>query len=263
MKKVLKYTFYSVQDAVDFMKGKKSGLPPRRLNFVGSFDFENVGKEFFTHFKEKGGLQTSDTVLDIGCGIGRMALPLTKYLTEEGEYHGFDIDKRGIQWCKKNIAKRHPNFHFTHVDLYNKYYNKKGFLNSNEFKFPYPDQYFDFVFATSVFTHMLAEDVIHYFHEMARVLKSGGRALITFFSIDQTAQENIKNNISKCNFCHQNDQFSFYSHKDIKEAEIGYLEEWIIKQIENSGLGLEQIYHGAWSGRKDHLSYQDILILKK
>ena len=39
----------------------------------------------------------------------------------------------------------------------------------------------DVAFLTSVFTHMLPEDVEHYLDELARVLKPGGRTLITWF----------------------------------------------------------------------------------
>lgn len=263
LKKALKYTYYSLQDFINFIKGQRTELPPKRLNFVGSSEFARVANEFFGYFKGLGDLEADDIVLDIGCGIGRMALPITKYLDEKGKYRGFDIDLRGIKWCKKNITPKYKNFEFEYVDLFNKYYNKKGKLNSSEFNFPYSNDYFTFAFATSVFTHMLPADITHYLEEISRVLKPGGCALITFFSIDSSASENIKKGVSHCNFKFPNDENSFYSHKNVKEAEIGYKEDWIKKQISLAGLNLSKIFRGSWSGRKDYLSYQDIYIIKK
>ena len=45
---------------------------------------------------ERHGLKPEHRVLDIGCGVGRVALPLTRYLTS-GTYDGFDIVKRWIR----------------------------------------------------------------------------------------------------------------------------------------------------------------------
>lgn len=266
IKKTLKYILYSIQDLLTLMSGKKkSDYPPKRLNFVGSGDFIKVGNEFTEHFKEIGGLKPDNTVLDIGSGIGRMAIPLTKYL-KGGEYYGFDIDKRGIQWCKKNISKKHSNFHFEYVDIYNKFYNKKGKIKASQFKFPYSDKKFDFIFATSVFTHMLPDQVTQYLAEIKRVLKENGKCFLTFFSIDEEAKSNILNEISYCKFIYpfNEENTCFYTHKNNPEAEIAFKENWIIQQLEKATLSKDLgIFHGKWSGRKVYTSYQDIFISKK
>jgi ubiquinone/menaquinone biosynthesis C-methylase UbiE len=263
VKKFLKYILYSFQDLIAYLKGEKNEYPPKRLNFVGSSEFAKVGHEFAGYFIKLCNLKPNEKVLDIGCGIGRMAIPLTKHLSNDGEYFGFDIDKRGIFWCNKNISKKYPNFHFEYVDLYNKYYNKKGKIKASDFKFPYPDGHFDFVFATSVFTHMLTNDVVHYLEEIKRVLKPNGRALTTFFSIDDDARKNINDGISRCQFVYPSDENSYYSHKTVKEAEIGYNEKWINDKLGEIGFSVNKVLHGSWSARKDYISYQDIYIFNK
>jgi hypothetical protein len=59
-----------------------------------------------------------------------------------------------------------------------------GLLNATEYRFPYPDQSFDIVYAASVFTHMLPERVGWYFKEANRVLALGGRCVFSFFFLD-------------------------------------------------------------------------------
>ncbi|MCD6109221.1 methyltransferase domain-containing protein [bacterium] len=264
-KKTLKYLFYLAQDIIFYIKGSQmEGYPPKRLNFVGSSEFKKVGNEFVKYFKELGNLKSNDVVLDIGCGIGRIAIPSTKYLTD-GELYGFDIDKRGIKWCKKNISKKFSNFHFQYVDIFNKYYNKKGKIHADKFSFPYKNNKFDFIFATSVFTHMLPKQINQYLSEIKRVLKPGGKCFLTWFSIDEEVQENINKHVSNCNFIYPYEgNFAFYSHKNVPEAEIGYMENWIIEQLRKFDCCENlKIHHGNWSNRKESLSYQDIFVSEK
>jgi SAM-dependent methyltransferase len=130
--------------------------PPPTLYSVGGGDFKRIGNDFLGYFKASG-LRPDSRVLDIGSGIGRMAVPLTRYLTSE--YNGLEIVAEGVDWCQRQISSRFPNFHFTRADVYNKHYNPTGRYQARDYRFPYEDSSFDFVFLTSVFTHMLAGDV--------------------------------------------------------------------------------------------------------
>lgn len=55
-------------------------IPPTRLRFVGRDNFTATGCEFLRYFTEYGGMKPDNSVLDVGCGIGRMAIPMTNYL---------------------------------------------------------------------------------------------------------------------------------------------------------------------------------------
>ena len=124
---------------------------------------------------ELGDLKASDRVLDIGCGPGRLAVPLTRYLDDAGSYDGLDIIPESIDWCRENISKRDERFRFHLADIRNSAYNESGADSCVELSFfPSTDETFDFVFLASVFTHMLPEGVEHYLSEIARVLKPGG-----------------------------------------------------------------------------------------
>jgi len=132
VKTALKDAYYLPVDAVDRLLGRRDSLtPPRRLIFVGDGDFRKTGDEFFRYFVELGGLKPEHTVLDVGCGIGRMAIPLTTYLTK-GRYEGFDIVRRGVAWSTRNISARYPNFRFQLADVYNRWYNPGGAFDASD-----------------------------------------------------------------------------------------------------------------------------------
>jgi SAM-dependent methyltransferase len=167
-----------------FSTSSDSLVPPEELRYVGGGDFKAVGKEFLDHFKGIGGLKPMDDVLDMGCGVGRIAVPLAGYLEESSTYAGFDIEPNAIEWCRENIAPLHSKFSFAHADLYNKRYNPDGEMQPSEYSFPYPDNSFDFALATSLFTHLLPDDLKHYLAEAARVLRPGGTLFATFYLIN-------------------------------------------------------------------------------
>ncbi len=152
----LKEWYFDTLLFLDSARGiKYEMVPPVRMNFVGTrHDFIEVGKEFLGHFQKVGRLEPQESVLDIGCGIGRMAIPMTAYL-DKGSYAGFDIIPFGIKWCRDRITPRFPGFRFSHADIHNSAYNPGGTIAPEDFRFPYPDATFDFAFATSVFTHLV------------------------------------------------------------------------------------------------------------
>jgi SAM-dependent methyltransferase len=90
----------------DLFSKRNSLVPPKGLIFTGSGDYTKIGEQFFSHFQKYCDFDKDSAVLDIGCGIGRMAVPFTNYLTPKGRYEGFDIVKVGIDWCTKNIHSR-------------------------------------------------------------------------------------------------------------------------------------------------------------
>ncbi|MGN6184385.1 MAG: methyltransferase domain-containing protein [Thermoanaerobaculia bacterium] len=171
-----------------FLTGKaERDLPPLRLRDVGQGDFRAIG-EGLAALLVRHGLQPEHRVLDLGCGVGRVAIPLTRMLSSRGSYEGIDIVKRWIRWCGEHITTKHPNFTFTHANIYNSHYNRSG-VPASQFRFPYDDATFDFAFATSLFTHLDLESAKNYLREAHRVLKPGGTLVATFFFCD----DSIKN----------------------------------------------------------------------
>jgi SAM-dependent methyltransferase len=121
-------------DAVYLPIMRRDDLPPYSLRcHVGPVEeYERTPAEHIAYFKLLCGLQMDERVLDIGCGTGRFAIQLLErpnFFT--GRYEGFDIDKRAVNWARRNISSRHPNARFTHVDLYNAHYHPVGSLRSS------------------------------------------------------------------------------------------------------------------------------------
>jgi SAM-dependent methyltransferase len=238
-------------------------IPPKSMSFVGKGDFVKIGLEFRRHFIELAGLRPEHRVLDVGCGIGRMAIPLTEYLSPAGGYWGFDIVRQGTDWCSARITPKFPNFHFQHSDVYNKHYNPDGQVRACDYRFPFEDDFFDFIFLTSVFTHMVPADLENYLREIARVLKPGGKCLITFLLRNEESAGLIRDGKSDLDFVHEMDGY-FTTKPADPEAAIAYDEQIALQFFDRCGLTVEPpVRYGSWCGRKKHLSYQDIVVASK
>jgi len=237
-------------------------VPPPQLHPVGSGDYRATGKEFFGYFTTLAGLTPKDRVLDIGCGTGRMALPLTQYV-DGGTYDGLDIAKPAINWCRRIYTRRYPNFRFHYIDLYSELYNRRGKQRSERLQLPFEEQTFDFVFLTSVFTHMSAAEAIrNYLSEITRVMKPGARCFATFFLITPESQQLMKSGAADFEFISADG--CYVADPKYVENAVGYDETLVRELYERHGLHIaEPIHYGRWCGRKDGLSYQDILIATK
>jgi SAM-dependent methyltransferase len=243
---------------------RRTDVPPTRLHFVGIDDFRAAGFEFLRYFIELGGLRPDEDVLDVGCGVGRMALPLTRYL-KTGRYQGFDIVPRGIEWCQANITPRHPHFQFTLADIYNERYNRHGRHRAVDYRFPYSDASFDFVFLTSVFTHLLPADAERYATEIGRVLRPGGRVLSTWFLLREDSRRLLGEGSATIRLRHRLERRGDVLIADtlVPEAAIGFDADTVRQMHERAGLSIRSTSPGSWCGRSDYLSFQDIVVAVK
>jgi SAM-dependent methyltransferase len=131
---------------VRFFGHHVSMIPPLELMHngpVGFEEFKTNGQEFFRYYTELCDLKPHERMLDVGCGIGRKTFLLTDYLNHKGSYEGLDIVKTGVDWCTKRITRKYRQFKFQHIDVCN--YNPTGNYKASEYRFPFPDESFDFV----------------------------------------------------------------------------------------------------------------------
>ena len=260
IKKFLKFFYFLFLDLIYYLSKDKGLMVPPPSN-SGMKNYLEIGKEFFNYFLDYADLQKNAKVLDIGCATGRMALPLTKYLSKEGSYEGFDINRKQIDWAKKNISTKFPNFNFQKVNVVNPIYSNDG-EKAEGFIFPYADNTFDFVFLTSVFTHMLPRDIENYLSEIKRVLTSEGKCFATFFLLNDESRGLIENGDSEINFQYQIGE-CLTDNPDAPEEAIAYQEEDVLNMLKHQNFKLiDSIQFGSWPGREDYLDFQDIIVFK-
>lgn len=264
MRPVLKRIYYFLVDHIEVWSGQRDPLvPPKRM--LGSFegDFKKIGEEYLRYLVELVDLKRNEKVLDVGCGIGRVAVALTKYLSKEGRYEGFDIVPEWVDWCIKKVSPKYPNFRFQLVDVFNSRYNQNGKWKASEYKFPYENESFDFVFLTSVFTHMLPEDMENYFSEIARVLKRNGRSLISFFLLNEESLKLMNNGKCTLDFKHEIGNYRTIDPNS-PEMAVCYNESFILGLYEKYGLRQKRsVHYGSWCTRSKFYSYQDIVVASK
>jgi SAM-dependent methyltransferase len=136
-----------------------------------------------TRFSARLGYTKSSRIVDVGCGLGRLA---TGMLVEFGDvqYLGIDANEDFVRWCEENIERYHPTFRFVHLDIANELYNPAGALDGSEVRLPVDDTSADIVYLWGVFTNMVPEHVESYIGEVGRILRSRGRCFLTAFVED-------------------------------------------------------------------------------
>ena len=105
-------------------------------------------------------LSDGDRILDFGCASGRMIRHLDT-LPVSCEIWGTDICAELIYWCRQNLS---PPFHFA--------------TTTTAPHLPFEDQYFNLIYAGSVFTH-LEELAEAWLLELRRILSPNGRLYFT------------------------------------------------------------------------------------
>ena len=111
------------------------------------------------------GLQPAHTLVDIGCGSGRLAVALKDYLT--GRYIGTDILGEALDYAREKAGRPDWEFHETfspHI--------------------PLADEQADLICFFSVFTHLLDEDIYHFLREAKRVCLPGGKIIFSYLDFD-------------------------------------------------------------------------------
>jgi SAM-dependent methyltransferase len=109
------------------------------------------------------GLETDGTVVDVGCGSGRLAAPLAEHLGPDGRYLGTDVVPALVDYARDLVGR--PEWRFEVVD---------------DLVIPVGDDHADIVCFFSVMTHLRHEHSYLYLREAKRVVKPTGRIIVSF-----------------------------------------------------------------------------------
>ena len=237
--------------------------PPPALCFCGDGDFRAIGTEFLGHFVRLADLAAGERVLDIGCGIGRMAVPLTQYLNDDARYDGVDVVADGIAWCQSRITPVYPNFRFTHLDYAHPLYNPGGAASASAGKLPFADAAFDVICLVSVLTHLDAATLTHYAAETARLLAPGGRCFATAFLLNPPAREALCSGAGRLGFDGADPAPELHADPAAPLAAVAFDEDFLLEKFLRHGLHRRAgTLYGHWSGRASP-SFQDLCVFER
>ena len=201
-------------------------------------DFRAAGPLILTCCR-LGGLRPSDRFLDIGCGVGRAAVPLTGVLVAPGSYTGVDVWPAGVAWCTSAIAARHPHFTFVPLDLHHRELNPAATTPITAARLPFDDAVFDFALLGAI-NHLTAAELRALVAEAGRVLCPGGTYVGTWFLADDPTDPALP------------------------PAAVGLActEAEMEGALAAGGLRLRALHQGGWRARES-LLHQDLVIAEK
>ena len=99
---------------------------------------------------------------------------------------------------------------------------------------------------------MFKEDVQNYLSEIHRVLKPGGRSLITWFIMREEGSPDL-------DFAHIYDEVTWTTLKSNPEAALAFDRNFVVGLYEQCGLTVPKVLEGHWA-TKGGRSYQDTLV---
>ncbi len=205
-------------------------LPPMELrSWVGPTDearYDNPsGGLVYAHIP----VDNYRSVLDFGCGCGRVARQLIQQRPRPQRYIGLDVHPGAIAWANENLSPAAPGFSFVHLDVHDPLVNQDE-QKPDVLPFPAPDESVTLVDALSIFTHIVERDLPYYLGEVARVLHPDGLVNAGFFLFE------------KSDFPALGPQHNaLYGDAAYPKSAVFYDHGWLERTLEDSGLGVVEI----------------------
>jgi len=225
--------------------------------------YEAVAQEYLAYMVDLVGLQPTARVLEVGCGIGRMALGLSAYLARSASYTGLDVMPAALDIARATFQGRAETdrFRFRHLDVYNGWYNPYGAQRARDVELrQYTAGEVDFILMTSLLTHLFPEDAAHYLGQCRAVLAPDGAILTTAWIMDERTKAATRAGRSAIPF-RELDGYWVESESN-PEGALAHEEASLLAAIQAAGLQVVHRIPGFWSGSVG-LSFQELLVLAR
>jgi ubiquinone/menaquinone biosynthesis C-methylase UbiE len=156
---------------------------------VGGGNYEAIGTAEAELLIESG-FGAGHSLIDIGCGSGRLSSHLSKRFGDAITYLGVDVVPELLEYARRRSA---PAYRFE--------------LTSG-LSIPVPDGCADFVAAFSVFTHLRPAETASYLRDIHRTLRPGGLLVFSFLELPYHARIFVSTSMRKLiGKCHPENHF--------------------------------------------------------
>lgn len=235
---------------------------------VGGGDPEVIAQEVVTAIEKYAKLNAGDSILDVGCGCGRIAAALTQYVDGKSHYIGIDIVPGLISFARNFITPRYPSFKFLLLNESNRSYDswrQKGEeIGIAKLTEGVSAQSIDLAISVSLFTHLDYPSALEMLTSIYQLLKNHGRVFMTVFVLDASALEGVEAGRTAFSFKHRTPSGKLFAEKnDDPTFAVAYDDGLLDELISSAGFKLERRVRGYWSSGGTGETFQDVLILRR
>jgi ubiquinone/menaquinone biosynthesis C-methylase UbiE len=198
--------FHFVEDYARLVRRLKWKYPldEAMSRAVGGGGYEHIG-QIEAAIVNYAGLRDGNSLIDLGCGSGRLASALGKEMSID--YCGTDVVKSLLEYAKKKSPKNYK------------------FILNRALNIPLPDDSSDMATAFSVFTHLLHHESYIYLEDLRRVVRPGGIVIFSFLEFAEAShwsQFEATVNVQRSATLPHLNQFTERSQIELWAEKIGY-----------------------------------------